>query len=178
VSSGPGVSPTDEDLVTAFTNVVKGLYLPLMGANATFVGCTLQKMTPVKKDTVAWSNLGAGSAAGDLLPRETAGLISFRTGFAGRKNRGRMYVPFPPESWNDANGHPVAGYVTAAEALRDFVVSPPAFSPAGTATITLDSIIIPSDQAQGRPIESGTVHTRWASMRTRGDFAAANSLPF
>lgn len=175
---GVGVSPTDEDVVTAFTNAIKVLYLPLMGASANFVGCTLQKISPVKRDTVAWSNLGVGTAAGDLLPRETAGLISFRTGYAGRQNRGRMYVPFPAESWNDANGHPTAGYVTAMEALRDFVVQTGALAPAGTATITLQSIIIPSDQPQGRAITAGTAHTRWASMRSRGDFAAANSLPF
>lgn len=177
-SIGVGVSPTDEDLVTAFTNTVKGLYLPIMGAAANFAGCSLQKITPVKKDLVAWSNLGVGTAAGDLLPRETAGLISFRTGFAGRKNRGRMYLPFPSEALNDANGHPTAAYVTAADALGDFVVNTPAFAPAGTATITLEALSFPSDIPQGRQITAYTTSTRWASMRTRGDYSAANTLPF
>jgi len=53
-----------------------------------------------------------GTAAGDGLPRQTQGLIRWGTAtvIAGRRLRGRLYVPAPPEADNDATGVPSSTY--------------------------------------------------------------------
>jgi len=43
-----------------------------------------------------------GGQSGDQLPPQVCGLISWRTGMIGRNQRGRIYVPAPAESLNDA----------------------------------------------------------------------------
>lgn len=46
----------------------------------------------------------AGTAAGDLLPPQTALCITMRTAFAGRRFRGRMFLPGYAEAHNNATG--------------------------------------------------------------------------
>jgi len=43
-----------------------------------------------------------GGQSGDQLPPQVCGLITWRTGFIGRNQRGRIYLPAPAESLNNA----------------------------------------------------------------------------
>jgi hypothetical protein len=56
-----------------------------------------------------------GTFAGDALPRQTQGLGRWATStvVGGRRVRGRIFIPGPCETDNDAAGLPVAGYITA-----------------------------------------------------------------
>jgi hypothetical protein len=53
-----------------------------------------------------------GTAAGDILPYTTQGLIQLKTSvfIGGRQLRGRIYVPAPTETLNSA-GFPLSSYV-------------------------------------------------------------------
>lgn len=59
--------------------------------------------------------IGAGTNAGQLLPRQANGIVRWETGVVvgGRRLRGHTFVPGPTESLNDAPGVPVAGYAGA-----------------------------------------------------------------
>lgn len=175
---GVGNPPSILTAATALAGLLKPLYQPLMATTATFRGLTMQQVTPNLLDPELITDAGAGTGTGDPLPLETAGLISFRTGFGGRKNRGRTYVPFPPEGSNDATGRPTAPYITALATLGSFLANDINIAPGGAdAPYTLRGLIIPSDQAQGRVVTNYSVKARWASMRTRGDYSAANVSP-
>jgi hypothetical protein len=56
-----------------------------------------------------------GALGGDPLPRQTQGLIRWGTAsvIAGRRVRGRLYVPGVLEVDNDVSGSPVAALTTA-----------------------------------------------------------------
>jgi len=175
---GVGTSPTDLEAVTAVVGRVKPEYLPLLASNAEFRGASLQRIIPTKNDSVAFSSPDAGTAIGDPLPLEMAGLISFKTGIAGRRNRGRMYVPFPAEGDNNNIGHPSAAYVALLVILAAHFGSPMTFVPGGgAASYTLQAMCYPTDNVVGRFITSTLATNRWASMRTRGDYSAANVSP-
>jgi len=55
-----------------------------------------------------------GGATGDILPHQTQGLgrLSTSTVFGGRRLRGRLFIPGPPESVNSAGGLPTSSYTT------------------------------------------------------------------
>lgn len=175
---GAGTSPTDLEAVTAIVGRVKPEYLPLLASNAEFRGATLQRITPLKNDAVGYSSPDVGTAVGDPLPLEMAGLISFKTGLAGRKNRGRMYVPFPSEGDNNTTGHPSAAYVALLTLLAAHFTGPMTFVPGGgAASYTLRALCYPADNVIGRVITSSQETNRWVSMRSRGDYSAANVSP-
>lgn len=56
-----------------------------------------------------------GTLAGDVLPRQTQGLLRWGTATVinGRRVRGRLFMPAPAEDQNDIGGSPTAGYQTA-----------------------------------------------------------------
>jgi len=55
-----------------------------------------------------------GTAAGDVCPYQTQGLLRLSTStvIAGRRLRGRLFIPGVPEAQNAAAGVPSSGYVT------------------------------------------------------------------
>lgn len=59
----------------------------------------------------------AGTAAGDMLPPQTALCVTLRTALAGKSFRGRCYLPGWAEAANTATGTAVAGASTAAAAF-------------------------------------------------------------
>jgi len=172
-----GIAPTDTEFAVSLAATMKSLYSAVMSSEATFQGVGVQILQPVAKDTVFASDPAAGLGAGGALPGGVAGLIRFRTGFAGRKNRGRMYVPFPDEDDNEDPGVPTAGYITAANALGvKFVTNYPLTVLGVTANMT--PLVFPADNTIGRSIISRSTATIWASCRHRSDFSASNTLPF
>lgn len=56
-----------------------------------------------------------GNSGGTPGPVERAIIFSLRTGFAGRRNRGRMYLPQPSEEIFDAQGNYIPANVDAAD---------------------------------------------------------------
>jgi hypothetical protein len=59
-----------------------------------------------------WEHNGVETGAAAFAvpaPPQTAYLLSKRTGFGGRQNRGRLYIPFVPSNWVDGVGTLVGG---------------------------------------------------------------------
>lgn len=65
----------------------------------------------------------AGTGAGDALPNQLAGVVTLRTGLAGKSFRGRVYFSGGNEAQNDATGKIVAAYNTALLAFMTGVQS-------------------------------------------------------
>lgn len=86
---------------------------PLLTEWAAYLGVSVQKISPDKGDKFISSQGGAdGNVVGDALSTQTAGVVSLRTGKAGRAFRGRKYVPFPSEADNTTGGVPSGAYLT------------------------------------------------------------------
>lgn len=176
VSKDPAATHTDEDVRAALATLLKAPYQDCLSQDAQWYGLSLQKIAPLKFDTVFTPNAGAGSDPTDCLPGAVAGLLVFKTGLAGRQNRGRSYIPFAGEGANTSLGLPNAGHLIQLQDVATIYATPQTIVKGGLNMI-VSPIIYPSGQAGGRLIVSGARASKWASMRSRGDYKAANKLP-
>lgn len=105
-------SPTDEDVAIRQESLFSADYKAVMSNSALFYGVSAQLIKPTKRPFVPSILLrGNGAVNSDPLPPQVAGLISFRTALAGRKNRGRSYIPFAPETESGVTGQPDVVYL-------------------------------------------------------------------
>lgn len=90
-----------------------------MSAQAAYEGLKVSRVLPVPRTRASIDvvGAGAGASAADSLPRQSRGIITLRTAFAGPGYRGRIYVPFPSEAFNTVDGVPTAAYITALDVL-------------------------------------------------------------
>lgn len=112
----PSIAALQSSTVTYNTIRVRDVHNPLLGVDR-----------PVS---------GAGTKAGQPLPKQIAALITWKTGLIGRRNTGRQYLGgMTEDDWDGANW--VAGLLTAITAyagemnfleIVDFPVAGDAFS--------------------------------------------------
>lgn len=105
------------------------------------------------------------TATGDGLPRQTQGLLRWSTSSVvdGRRLRGRMFIPCPPESLNDASGVPSSSYVTNITAAGGTIF---------TAGATASSAVIwhrpkPGSAGTSALITGASCATTWSVLRSR-----------
>lgn len=125
-SAQVGAGATELEVATKFSMDVNATYKGLIVNDATFWGVSCQKIEPlpVGDQFVTIVDRGIGSDLGEVLPTTTCGILTKRTGLAGRRNRGRVYVPFMGEGQNEPTGVPTAAYRVALGALAFLLVSP------------------------------------------------------
>jgi len=134
---------------------------------------------PPAVEGTATANAGAGHVVGgDALPKQVAGLISWRTAFAGRRYRGRSFIPFPGESDNSEQQVPTAGYVTRLATLAGKIAIPPLITSISGANANLELVIWHRDSSTYTPVNNYIVRSFWATQRRRGDFGRPNAAPF
>jgi len=148
-----------------------------MSDQAEYRGVRVRRLAPGATDvfTSALGN-GPGTSASDVLPTQASGLISLRTGFAGRSKRGRAYVPFPSEAFNDADGHPTAAYKgllnTFGTALRTNILAV-----VGADGVELDPVIRSKLLDSYFSITSHLVRAEFATQRRRSQINRGDLPP-
>lgn len=162
----------------------------LMSGSATYKGSGICRIwpRPQTRTTYITSGAGDGTVVGDQMPRMVCGLVSLRTFFAGRKYRGRMYVPFAAEADNAPPGKPSTSYLTRLDTLGGLLIS--VRNNIGTAPnqTTLTPVLAQiryTGTAPNRTMlapvcnvyEGFVSRTYWATQRRRGDFGAGNVSP-
>jgi len=174
-----GASITDEELVGALSTAAKPLYLPLLYNGATYEGMSIQRIYPLPKyDPQSFPDTGTGTGGASPLPTQDSGIIKKLTGFAGRKERGRVYVPFPSTSHLFTNNTPTAAYVTALNALANQILAAQTIVGAG-GTADIRPIVFHRSTNTGTFITTWQGQKHFATQRRRGDFGQANvDLPF
>lgn len=172
-------APFVSDVGVAFDTLMAPLFKACMSANSVYEGVRAQKIAPlpVTAQALISAHTGAGTAGGNDLPRQTAGLISWKTDLAGRGFRGRTYVPFPSSTFLTPGGHTTAGYQTAVLAIANAAIGFTAVAAGGGScglllgvyhrkTLTITPIVSPA-----------RVRLFWATDRRRGDFGRPNVSP-
>lgn len=162
VAAVTGVTVTDLSIALALSPVFATPYKAMLAAPATYKGVSIQVIKPVGFDA-QFSSVGNGSGTGgdEALPPSNAGLIKLSTGLAGRKGRGRAYVPFPSESASNDQGECTTGYVTALDTLGTAFIATQVIT-AGGGTADLIPVLY------NRVLGTGTTLTQRVS---RGFFA-------
>lgn len=145
--------------------------------SAAYWGLTLQRIKPIPLPDAVPSVAGQGDCAntGDRLPIQCAAVISLRTGFAGRKNRGRKYVPFGTESSNTADLINAAGLILLAP-IRDFFLTNFAVTGA-TGNSTLANVIYHKATNDATAIVTGFINQPWGTQRRRSRINRGDQLP-
>lgn len=124
VVAGPGRSLTQ--LLLAWTTAAIPPYVALLNTGWTLLSSTITIIdvsagTPLAAtEELFITSGGGGTITGDALPSQTTGVITLRTGQAGRARRGRVYVMGPSESHSTSTGQPSSTYVTLLVTLGDF----------------------------------------------------------
>jgi hypothetical protein len=157
--------------------ILATIYAGSISNQATFIGFTAQKIWPLPK-SIAMGSSGAalpGGLSGDPLPTQIAGLVSFRTAIAGRKERGRIYIPFAAESQNTVDKEPSLGYQTNLGGIGNFYS---AALPIGDVSNGngLAGVIWHRTSHTYSFITAYRVRPMWATQRRRGAFGRPNPL--
>lgn len=129
----------DDTTVNAFATRSAAFWtalLPYYNSTMLYAGCSVAWIgtdgrTLMRQDRPVTPT--GGNLAGNLMPGEVAAVISLRTALAGRRTRGRMYMPTPSYTLLDANSRWTSGMCTgfttaAAALLAPLVVGAETFS--------------------------------------------------
>lgn len=175
-SAGTG-AVTLTGIANGFAAALGPLYQGVLSESAEFRGVVVQKIKPLPMGMPALSSLGVlpGLRSGDPLPRQIAGLISFQTAFAGRRMRGRSYIPFPAESDNEPDTTPSVTYITALSFLAAQLISLVTVTE-GANSEQLMPVIFHRDTTSVTQILTATANDAWATQRRRGSFGRPNAL--
>jgi len=171
---------TDQNLANQIDAVIAPLMKPILQNNADYQGVTAQILnaTPRPIPVQSTSNAGPGTGGAVGLPRQACGFTRWLTDFAGPRNRGRTYWPFPGTASDQDQGVPSDAYLNdltdLVSGLRTFdsVSGDDPGDSAGTVMV-IHSQFVPSPV----PIRTGVSIRKWATQRKRGSFGRANSSP-
>lgn len=191
-------------------NVVHGRIESLVAPNATeqlYVDAVELALAPLYKSCLpatagAWRGVGvrqvgiaqpgvevfstastnAGNGTTVALPKQAAGIISKKTDLSGKKNRGRMYIPFPREEDNTTDGKPDPSYLTLLQFIADWFKGSPApirtVTVAGGGQVNVRFGIYHRSDLSFTPCTNFVVRNTWGNQRRRGDYGRTNVLPF
>ena len=180
VTNVTGAGRTAQQMAAYLDGVFAPLYKLCISAIAIWRGTGLKRLQPTPEiEYSSTANAGVGALAGDPLPPQTAGLVGLQTTVPGPSGHGRVYMPFPTESVNDANGLCTAAYQILILAVGNQLAQTQTQT-VGADSVTVWPIILHRDTGfNDKLILGGTyVRNRWATQRRRSGFGAANQLPF
>jgi hypothetical protein len=178
--------PSFADIAAHFEGIMAPIYKQLMSSAATFNGVAVRKIFPLPSlmEGISDAAAGPGERLAEALPRQTCGLITLRTLFAGRAFRGRVYVPFPGEDENELGGLPNAGYLSVLDTLGAAWIAPRTVV-VGAGSIGLVSGIFHRAKVPPSPIDNTftpvvafTTRGGWATQTRRGSFGRPNPPSF
>jgi len=173
-------NPTTAHFAALLGTTMPALYIALMSPSADYIGVATQKIFPVPKHIpdVDLTGIGVGTATGHILPRQTSGIVTKRTAFAGKKYRGRVYVPFPSEADNqDPQGTPTAGYITRLNTFKTSLIGNWTINTGGNQA-TMVPVLWHEDTSTYTDITGSTSQARWGTQKRRGSYGPVNPLPF
>jgi len=178
-----GQGGLDTELAKDLSANFAPLYKNLLSSNAEFRGVSVQRAFPQPRTLAAIETVdaGPGLVGGNPLPAQAAGLVTLRTAFAGRDQRGRKYLPFPGGNNNDISGDPDPGYVASLNTIGlEFIKLITVAGPGGLAVdnTTLAPVIWRPPAGVAKTITSQISRLRWATQRRRSEITSGDVAPF
>jgi len=186
VVNDDGTNLTDQNVADFFDTTVSPSYFPLLNNNATYRGVQAIKwLVPSAVPAVANLNTHVGTGGATACPTQVSGLIQWHAASAGRKYRGRNYIPFPATAHVATDGSPSAAYIALLQTFAAWMGIdnyPPDSGPGGFGQIR--QVIVHGGKAPPvagaqipSPVIQATVSARWATQRKRGMFGRLNTSP-
>ena len=177
-------APTDQDIVDSVATGWGIAYKPALGTASRYRGVGLQIVTGgARLEVVNIASDGQGTGNVGVGPTQTSAVLKKKGALATRKNRGRLYFPFPAVNDFNVDGSMVGAYKT----LMTTVAT--AFGPqllgigTGGRTVTLDMVL--ATYIGSPPILTSTLNVLtfaptglWGTQRRRSEYGKHNTLPF
>ena len=130
------------------------------------------------------ASAGVGLSGPIALPKQTCGVITKITDYAGGGGRGRMYAPFPAIDATELTGgsQPLARHTGLLGNIANAFMTVTPVNGAGGGSLQLVPVlrysIKPGPTTHGyRDITGFRVRSKWGTQRKRGDYGRANSPP-
>lgn len=174
IVGGSDLPVAEETVAEQLAIALAPLYGACLSASAQFIGVGLTKLDGISAEVFDRNHELAGSITGDPLPRQVSGLITLRSGLAGRANRGRVYVPFPGESSNVATGFavPAPSYRDSLADIGTYMIDPEVEVGADEG-----DALMRFELPNAKGFSSFVVREGWATQRRRGFFGRRNLTP-
>jgi hypothetical protein len=183
-----GAPTTDLNAADEFDFFMGPFYKALMPASAQYDGCTVQVVRkPPMTPQVGRASAGVGTDGTIAMPRQVSSLVSYLTANAGRRYRGRSYLPFPPVDAAQTDGQMTTAYKLkvaqwSAQWASITGLDNSLTAPTGFVTVVQ---VVPHFLKKGQvgPEEPPTTVTNvkpgelFATQRRRGSFGRQNTSP-
>lgn len=181
VISTSGPPPTDLDFATNLWTGVSPSYQVLTTDDTTIQSVLVQRIKPLPKTFPLIFNNNApvkGAAGAFAAPKNVAGVITLMTQFAGRKYRGRIYVPFPDTSAFDPNsGKPKTAYINSLNNLANIFVGSRSMGGSGGGTVAMQPTVLHRKDMSDDLVVAARANPKWGSIHRRGDYGKINPAP-
>ena|SRR6185295_1937688 len=172
-------TPTLGALATTFDALIGPLYVQWLSAAAEYRGITLGVVAPsVVAPEIRNANAGVGTVAGDMMPTQVAGVVSFRTATVGREGRGRVYLPFFGESANSLLGRVTGTALTLMDNFAAAVTPDIVDAQGGGDDVTIHMCILHRATMTSTLVNGYLVREKWGTQRKRGAWGKENVVPF
>lgn len=185
VSGKVGVDMDYGEMATILSTLAASYYKPIIHTFSSYWGLKLMpKYTdppPYLATIIDNTGHGVGTAAGDPLPEQTCGIFTCQSAFAGRKYRGRCYVPFPAEDDNDlldSYARPNAGYMTRLGTLAGLHANSRVLTSVVHVgdTVTIQPILFHGNRVTATTVDilGAFARQKWATQRRRSVYGRTN----
>lgn len=174
-----GTGATTQNAADDFDGFVSGPYKALLADDARYRGVSVQIFSPlpITRPSIAVLNDGPGLVVGEIMPGQVCGIISAHTDFSGRKQRARVYVPFPSEADSEVPGAPTNAYLINLQALGTALYGEHTVGIGGN-TSTVQPVVLHRVGGNVDVITGFVQKKQWATQRRRSAFGRQNPLPF
>lgn len=168
VTAVAGGTMSDQTIVNSMDASVAPLYKAWLPTVGSYLGSRLQAILPAPASVpvISTTGAGAGSVASDPLPPAVSMLGYRKTAFAGRRYRGRLYLPFWCETHNGVNGSPSGGAIATGLNLIQFLNSSIAVVNAGV-TLNMKPVLLNRPSGTTTDILTYGTRSEWATQRRR-----------
>lgn len=174
-----GTGPTDFQIAAAMDGVWGPAMINVIPILCQYYGTSIQKIfpLPIVERVINIASRNVGARVLEMGAPQLTGMITKTTGLAGRKFRGRFYVPFPAEDDN-LTGTPEAAYLGLLGPLANTIFTgivaglPPNTAP-----------LFPCLFRTGAPpnttdLTGATVRPYFGTQRRRGQASGPDVVPF
>jgi hypothetical protein len=132
----------------------------------------------VSQSVILTDNVTTGLVAGDTAPTQVAVIVRKVTGFAGRSERGRLFVPFVPDDKLNANGELIPPFGAVCAGLCNIIFGPDSIT-VGPDTTSWIPVLLhktpPLTPISFTLIDSFSGTERLGTQRRRGDYGKLNA---
>lgn len=179
-SSGSAPANEPQNYANAFDTALAPTLIACMSADsAAYWGTRAQRWFPLPKQVFGFSanhQSNPGGAAGVFQPGQVAGVLKKYTPFAGRKYRGRAYIPFPSINaidTGDVNSRPTVAYRNLLTSHGTALLGPITVVDGGV-TDTLAPVLFEPKTGLYTAISLYSPDDAWGTQRRRGNFGRPN----